>query len=67
MTMNTTPLLKRQDLQDIDLQSSRRCLLLASLPWPRVGGGIAYLESIHDMKEWVPYRFDTENGNVKAE
>ena len=33
----------------------------------KVDEAIAYLESIHDMKEWVPFKFDIETGKVKAE
>ena len=33
----------------------------------KVAEAIAYLESIHDMKEWTPYKFDFETGQVKAE
>jgi hypothetical protein len=33
----------------------------------KVAEAIAYLESIHDMKEWVPYKFDFDTGKVKAE
>jgi len=33
----------------------------------KVDEAIAYLESIHDMKEWVPFKFDIESGKVKAE
>ena len=33
----------------------------------KVAEAIAYLESIHDMKEWTPYKFDYEHGAVKAE
>ena len=33
----------------------------------KVEEAIAYLESIHDMKDWVPYKFDLETGKVKGE
>ena len=33
----------------------------------KVDEAIAYLESVHDMKEWVPYKFDVESRKVKAE
>jgi hypothetical protein len=33
----------------------------------KVDEAIAYLESIHDMKDWVPFKFDFETGKVKAE
>ena len=33
----------------------------------KVDEAIAYLESIHDMKEWVPYKFDFDGGKVKTE
>ena len=33
----------------------------------KVDEAIAYLESIHDMKEWAPFKFDIESGKVKAE
>ena len=33
----------------------------------KVDEAIAYLESIHNMKDWVPYKFDLERGKVKAE
>ena len=33
----------------------------------KIAEAIVYLESIHDMKDWVPYKFDSESGKVKAE
>ena len=33
----------------------------------KIAQAIAYLESIHDMKEWVPYKFDFDSGKVKAQ
>ena len=33
----------------------------------KVDEAIAYLESIHDMKDWVPFKLDIETGKVKAE
>ena len=33
----------------------------------KVAEAISYLESIHDMKEWTPYKVDFETGQVKAE
>jgi hypothetical protein len=33
----------------------------------KVDEAIAYLESIHDMKDWVPFKFDIETGKVKTE
>ncbi len=33
----------------------------------KIAEAIAYLESVHDMKEWTPYKFDFDTGKVKAE
>ncbi len=32
----------------------------------KVDEAITYLESIHDMKDWVPFKFDIESSKVKV-
>src|SRR6184192_1961739 len=33
----------------------------------KIAEAIAHLESIHNMKDWVPYKLDPDSGRVRAE